>query len=144
MMMTRHLRAIAVATTIAVGASGAIAVGATKGPSPRSPKHNKSYKAGKRFTFQVRSTQPGAVFLKVSKSKKKGKDGTLRNDVYFRKMGRKKGTKTLYTKKAEGYPALKSYFLNKRGKYYWQAYRIDCSAQKDCNVEGRIRSFRIK
>lgn len=144
MMMFRQLRTVAVVTSLAVCASGAVAVGAAKGPSPRSPKNNKSYKKGTRFTFQVKSTGSGAVFLKVSKSKKRGKDGTLRSDVYFRKMARKKGTKTIYRKKAESYPALDDYFLNRRGKYYWQAYRINCSAQKDCNVEGRIRSFRIR
>jgi len=140
--MTRYARTLAAATAVALAASGTVAVGATSGPKPLAPSNGKTLTAGKAFTFKVRSSQPGAVFMKVSKSKKKGSDGTLKTDVYFRKMGKK--TSTTYSKKTETYPALSDYFLNKRGTYYWQAYRIDCAAQSDCNVEGAIRSFKIR
>jgi hypothetical protein len=82
------------------------------------------------------------VFLKVSKSKKVGDDGTLKNDIYFRAMKQSGGT---WTKKVERYAALTSHFLNKPGRYYWQAYSIDCSGgTDDCNIESEIRTFRIK
>lgn len=142
--MSRHARTLAaVSAAAALSLTVTSAPAAVSGPSPLAPSNGKSLRAGKAFTFKVRSRQSGAVFLKISKSKKKGKDGTLaaKDDLYFRKMGRKGST---YSKKTERYPALDDYFLNKRGRYYWQAYRIDCSAQSDCNVEGPIRSFRIK
>lgn len=140
--MARHARLLALATSVALIASGAT-VTAAGGPRPMAPTNAKTLKKGVPFTFKVRSTESGSVFLKVSKSKRKNSKGTLRTDVYFRKMGKRKGT-TIYTKKTERYAALSSYFLNKPGRYYWQAYRIDCAAQADCEVEGAIRSFRIR
>ena len=138
--MSRHARTFAAAAAITLAVSGATAT-AAGGPTPLAPSNGKSLTAGKAFTFKVRSSAEGGVFLKVSKSKKKGKDGTLaaKDDLYFRKMGKKGST---FSKKTETYDALPDYFLNKPGRYYWQAYRIDCAAQSDCNVEGAIRSFR--
>lgn len=140
--MSRHARTIAAVAAVSLAASGTVAL-AAGGPSPKAPTDGKTLTAGKPFTFKVTSRQSGAVFLKVSKSKKKGKDGTLaaKDDLYFRKMGKKGST---FSKKTETYDALPDYFLNKPGRYYWQAYRIDCSEQRDCNVEGAIRSFRIR
>lgn len=140
--MARHARLLALATSVALVTSGTVAT-AAGGPSPLAPSNGKTLAKGVAFTFKVRSRESGSVFLKVSKSKRKNSKGTLRTDVYFRKMGKQKGT-TVYTKKTERYPALSSYFLNKPGRYYWQAYRIDCAAQADCEVEGAIRSFRIR
>lgn len=132
---------LAVATTAALSASAAIA-GAAGGPSPQAPSNGRTLTAGTAFTFKVKSSPSGAVFLKVSKSKKKNSKGTLRTNVYFRQMVRKAGG--IHTKKTDRYPALDDYFLNRPGTYYWQAYRIDCAAQSDCEVEGGIRSFKIR
>jgi len=132
---------LAIATTLALATSGTIAA-AAGAPTPLAPENGKAFTAGTAFTFKVRSSPSGAVFLKVSKSKRKNSKGTLRTEVYFRKMGRK--ARGIHTKKTESYPALRDYFLNRPGTYYWQAYRIDCAAQSDCEVEGRIRSFRIR
>lgn len=132
---------LAVATTVALSASAAIA-GAAGGPSPLAPSDGRTLTAGTAFTFKVKSSPKGAVFLKVSKSRKKNSKGTLRTNVYFRKMVRKAGG--VHTKKTDTYPALDDYFLNKPGTYYWQAYRIDCAAQSDCEVEGGIRRFKIR
>ena len=115
-------------------------------PTNVAPSNGKSLPRGVPFTFKVHldenSTGSG-VFLKVSKSKKVGDDGTLANDIYFRSM--KQGSGGNWTKKVERYKALTSHFLNRKGKYYWQAYVIDCSeGTDDCNVEGKIGSFRIK
>ena len=141
-MSRRTVRTFAAALAISLAATGATAT-AAGGPTPVAPSNGKTLKAGKAFTFKVSSKQPGGVFLKVSKSKAKNKKGTLaaKDDLYFREMKKKGST---YSKKTEAYDALPEYFLNKPGRYYWQAYRIDCAAQKDCEVEGPIRSFRIK
>jgi hypothetical protein len=115
-------------------------------PTNVAPTNGKSIKRGVPFTFKVHldenSTGSG-VFLKVSKSKKVADDGTLANDIYFRSM--KQGSGGMWTKKVEKYAALTTHFLNRKGRYYWQAYVIDCSeGTDDCNVEGKIGSFRIK
>jgi hypothetical protein len=113
-------------------------------PTLVSPSKGKSITHGKVFTFKVKAEVPEGtgVFLKVSKSKKVGDDGTLVKDIYFRAMKRSGGS---WVKKVERYAALTSHFLNKPGRYYWQAYSIDCSAgSDDCNIESDIRTFRIK
>jgi hypothetical protein len=115
-------------------------------PTNVAPTSGKSLPRGVPFTFKVHldpaSTGSG-VFLKVSKSKKVADDGTLANDIYFRSM--KQGSGGMWTKKVEKYAALTTHFLNRKGRYYWQAYVIDCSeGTDDCNVEGKIGSFRIK
>jgi hypothetical protein len=114
-------------------------------PTLSAPSNGKSLKRGVPFAFKAKldtaSTGSG-VFLKVSKSKKLDADGTLANELYFREM---KGSGGSYTKKVERYAALSTHFLNKPGKYYWQAYAIDCSdGTEDCNIESEVRSFRIK
>jgi hypothetical protein len=136
--------ALAAAASAAVALPSPAADGDTP-PPPRSvsPVVGKTITAGKQFTFQVRSRGNSAVFVVVSKSKRKAADGTLRDKKgYMRKMGRRKGT--LFTKKVELYRGLDSHFLNKPGTYYWQAHRINCSEQKDCAVEGPIRRFRVR
>jgi hypothetical protein len=114
-------------------------------PSPVAPSNGKALARGVPFTFKVRvdpESQPAGVFLKVSKSKRVDADGTLSNAIYFRSM---RANGNLYTKRVERYRALSTHFLNRRGRYYWQPYVIDCSAgTDDCNVEGAITSFRIK
>jgi hypothetical protein len=115
-------------------------------PTNVAPSNGKSIKRGVPFTFKVHldenSTGSG-VFLNVSKSKKVKDDGTLANSIYFRSM--KQGSGGMWTKKVEKYAALTTHFLNRKGKYYWQAYVIDCSeGTDDCNIEGPIGSFRVK
>ena len=145
----RHAKSVTV-LGLAVATSAAVALPSSAAdrdelPPPRSvsPAFNKTITLGQQFTFQVRSRTNSAVFVVVSKSKRKAADGTLRDKKgYMRKMGRRKGT--LFTKKVERYRGLDSHFLNKPGTYYWQAHRINCSEQKDCAVEGPIRRFRVK
>jgi hypothetical protein len=115
-------------------------------PTNVAPTSGKSIKRGVPFTFKVHldenSTGSG-VFLNVSKSKKVKADGTLANSIYFRSL--KQGSGGMWTKKVEKYAALTTHFLNRKGRYYWQAYVIDCSeGTDDCNIEGKIGSFRIK
>jgi len=115
-------------------------------PTNVAPTSGKSIKRGVPFTFKVHLDENSAgsgVFLNVYKSKKVGDDGTLANSIYFRSM--KQGSGGMWTKKVEKYAALTTHFLNRKGRYYWQAYVIDCSeGTDDCNVEGKIGTFRIK
>jgi hypothetical protein len=137
--------AAAVAALLLIVALSAAQAQTPIAPSPVAPSDGRALARGVPFTFKVRvdpESSPAGVFLKVSKSKRVDADGTLSNAVYFRSMTARGG---LYTKQVERYRALASHFLNRRGRYYWQAYAIDCSeGTDDCNVEGAITSFRIK
>lgn len=130
--------AAATAAVMAVGASGG-AIAAPARPASVTPKQAATVEAGRPFTFKVRSGGGFGVFVTVSTSRRTDADGVLAEDVYFTKLIARKGG--LHTRKTPVYPALDDYFLNAPGRYYWQPYRIDCSTQKDCKVEGRIRSF---
>ena len=137
--MTRHLLFAAAAALFIAAPARAQA----PGPVPIAPSAGKALKRGVPFSFKVRvdSDAPTGVFVKVSKSKRVGEDGTLANDIYFREM---KLSGAYFTKKVERYAALSDHFLNRRGTYYWQAYAIDCSdGTDDCNVEGPVPKFRI-
>jgi hypothetical protein len=140
---TRHLTLPALALTLGLLLSAAPSGAQSDGVTPVAPSNGKIQHRGVPFTFKVRATTDTGVFLKVSKSKKLGADGTLASNVYFRSMSLNGG---LYTKKVERYPALTSFFLNRPGRYYWQAYRIECPIDggEDCNVEGPVRSLHIR
>ena len=141
--MLRLLSSITVIATLAVvpvaSAQAAIA------PEPVAPSAGKSLARGTPFTFKARldeASEASGVFLKVSKSKRVGADGTLANEIYFREM---KVSGNVFAKKVERYRALSSHFLNRSGRYYWQVYAIDCSdGTDDCNIESSIRTFRIR
>jgi len=143
-MRTRILIPLAVAC-VAMFAAPAFAQDVFA-PTNVAPTSGKSIKRGVPFTFKVHldeNSSGSGVFLNVSKSKKVKDDGTLANSIYFRSM--KQGSNGQWTKKVERYAALTSHFLNRKGKYYWQAYVIDCSeGTDDCNIEGKIGTFTIK
>lgn len=133
-----HLTAAALVAALLLAASPALA----DGPRPLSPSSGKTLRLGVPFTFKVSDPNQGSVFIAVSKSRAKRSDGTLKDQAtWFRKMGGSRGTRT---KKVERYQYLTSHFLNRKGTWYWQAWRIDCAEQDDCNVEGPVRSFTIR
>ncbi len=64
-----------------------------------------------------------------------GSSGTF-SGMDRRANGRYSFTPTLYS-----FP---EYFLQRPGKYWWQAFHIDCSARRaSCHVLGSIRSFTV-
>jgi hypothetical protein len=145
-MKPRILLSIA-AACVALAASSSLAFAQDVfAPTNVAPTSGKSIKRGVPFTFKVHLDESSAgsgVFLNVSKSKKVKDDGTLANSIYFRSM--KQGSGGMWTKKVEKYAALTTHFLNRKGTYYWQAYVIDCSeGTDDCNIEGKIGTFKIK
>ena len=143
--MRSRIRVPAVAVCLAMFAAPAFAQDVFA-PTNVAPTSGKSIKRGVPFTFKVHldeSSTGSGVFLNVSKSKKVKADGTLANSIYFRSL--KQGSGGMWTKKVEKDAALTTHFLNRKGRYYWQAYVIDCSeGTDDCNIEGKIGSFRIK
>jgi len=145
-MTLRILTPVAAATAGLLAAASVAFAQSAIAPTNVAPTNGKSIKHGVPFTFKAHLDPDSAgsgVFVKVSKSKRVADDGTLANDIYFRSM--KQGANGQWTKKVERYPALTTHFLNRKGRYYWQAYSIDCSdGTDDCNIEGPIGSFRIK
>jgi hypothetical protein len=86
---------------------------------------------------------PGrTVWVTVSRSKRVRRDGTLRSRVDFGQAKRvRRGSRTFrYVAQFFDFPA---FYMNQPGRYYWQPYRIDCRRQRDCRVQGRIRTFSI-
>ncbi len=136
------LRLLAVIAGLALAAP-AIADAATKnGITPVTPKAGKTVKTGSQPTFKVRVRGKGTVWVAVSKSAKRDKDGVIKStsDEFFKRMRKKGG---LFQVKATffDYP---EFWLNSPGTYYWQAYRIDCTGDlDDCKREGPVVKFRV-
>ena len=100
---------------------------------------------GSEPTFKVRDTSQAAkqyrLYITISTSKKTKKNGDLKQTKVgtFTSTTRKRNT---FTYKAPDY-SFPEWFMNRAGKYYWQAYHIDCNV-KGCHVHSKIRSFRVQ
>jgi hypothetical protein len=128
--------AVAALTPVAVEA-------AIPRPSPVAPKNRAVLPAGKTPTFKVRSSGAGTVWVHVSKSARKDRDGIIANEASIGQAKRKTGTLFVYKPKFFQYPA---FWANQKRKWYWQSYRIACGEEansNDCKVEGPVRTFRL-
>ena len=136
------LRLLAVIAGLAF-AVPAVADAATKnGITPVTPKAGKTVDAGSRPVFKVRSKGKGTVWVAVSKSAKRDKDGVIKSseDTFFKRMRKQGG---LFQVRATffDYP---EFWLNSPGTYYWQAYRIDCTGDlDDCKREGPVVKIKV-
>jgi hypothetical protein len=139
--MSFRLLAVIAGLALAVPA---IAAAATKsGITPLAPKAGKTVKTGSRPTFKMRVTGKGTVWVTVSKSAKRDKDGVIKStsDTFFQRAKKKSGR--VYQVKASYYQ-YPEFWLNSPGTYYWQAYRIDCTGDlDDCKREGPIVKFKV-
>lgn len=127
---------IATAVPLTVGA-------AIPRPAPISPKNGARLHVGKTPTFKIRSSGQGSVWVHISKSPKKDKTGVIKNDASIG-QAHKKGRYFVYKPKFYNYPG---FWANTAKKWYWQAFRIACGEEpksSDCNVEGPVRSFRLR
>jgi hypothetical protein len=112
-------------------------------PAPVAPKNGAQLPVGKTPTFKVRSTGHGTVWVEVSKSRKRLRDGVIGNDALIA-QAHKKGKYYVVKPPFFNYPA---FWANQKKKWYWQAYRIACGEEpksSDCKVEGPVRSFRLR
>lgn len=139
MTKTRFGAMLAAAGVVLVGAT--VADGTTRTPTLVNPPNGKEVKVGSRPTFTARTRPDATVILEVSKSRKRGRDRTIGNDAYLRVMNPKPGGK--YQRRADSYPDLDSYFLNRPGTYYWQVHRINCREQKSndpnkCTIPSKV------
>jgi hypothetical protein len=109
-------------------------------PTPLSPKNKAVLPVGKTPTFKVRSTGEGTVWIHISKSARKTREGVIKNDAHIG-QAKKRGTTFTHKPKFFNYP---TFWANTSRKWYWQAYRIACGEQSDCKVEGPVRSFTLR
>jgi hypothetical protein len=79
----------------------------------------------------------------VSPNKRTNRYGELKrsNDVgTFARMNRRGANGFVYRTPSYSFD---TWFMNRPGKYYWQAFHIDCQV-RGCHVLSRIRSFTVR
>ncbi len=135
----RRLLALVIALT---ALCSSVALAATKhGITPSTPKKGATVEVGSRPTFKGKSRGPGQVFVYVSKSKKRDKDGLIGKDAMIQRAKKKGKT---FTTRAKFYDFPK-FWLNTPGTYYWQAHRIACGEDgDDCQQEGPVVKFKVR
>jgi hypothetical protein len=144
MLATRTLfAAAALAAFLLVLALAGPAAAATKnGITPLAPKGGTSVPAGKAVTFRMRVSDPGSgVFVHVCKTKSKNREGVICSKVSI--LGPAKKRRGVFEVKQRFFD-FPEFWLNNPGRYYWQAYRIECTGGSDCKQEGPITSFRVR
>lgn len=137
-------RLAAVAVVVVAGSGGAASGAQAPRPRPLTPANHAVQRRGVPFTFSVSAPAGSRVSMKVSTSGRVDARGTLEGDSYVRDMA---GHGTTFTKRTERFRSDPAYFLNRPGRYYWQAYGSRCS--DDCGLEARafagpVRTFRIR
>ena len=129
---------------LVVAAVVPLAVGAAiPRPVPVAPKDRATLPVGRTPTFKVRSSGRGSVWVHVSASAKRDASGVIGSDASIG-QARKQGRVYVYKPKFYDYPR---FWANRAKRWYWQAFRISCGEERkssDCNVEGPVRSFRLR
>jgi hypothetical protein len=135
---------------LAVGAGLALAaatptVANAAGPTLLKPKAGATLAIGSQPAFKVRDASAQArqykVFITISTTKKTKRNGDLKQTD----IGTFAGTtrkRDVYTYKAPAY-SFPTWFMQRAGTYYWQAFHIDC-AVKGCHVHSKVRSFKVQ
>lgn len=138
----RVARTLALTVVLSLATAGS-AVAATKnGITPVAPKAGTSVPAGKGMKFRMKVADAGSgVFVNVCKSKKRNKKGLICKKASFLQAKKSKG-KWVAKQQFFDFP---SFWLNRPGVYYWQAFAINCSSgTSDCDQEGPVVRFRVK
>ena len=141
MPAVRSLVLVLVASLLA-GVAGTAVAATRNGVTPLAPRAGDTVPVGEPPTFKVRVRGRGAVFVRVCKSRKRGKAGLICAREAIGRAKRTRGTRIFrYKPRFYDFPG---YWLNKPGTYYWQAYRIRCEKPKDCRQEGPVSSVRVR
>ena len=128
------------ALALVVAMAGSAGATTKNGITPLAPKGGTSVPARKAVVFRMRVNGPGAVFVHVCKSKHKDKTGVICHKAAIGQAKKRHGAWE-YKQKFFDFDA---YWLNNPGRYFWQAYRIECTGSSDCNQEGPVVKFRVK
>jgi hypothetical protein len=114
---------------------------ASNGVTPLSPARGATVPVGSRPTFRIRVHGTGTVWVRVCRSGKRHKDGTICDSANFGRAHRSRGSLFTYTPRLFKF---KGYWLETPGTYYWQAYRLHCTTSlSDCRQEGAVTRFTI-
>jgi hypothetical protein len=141
MFRAMKTRLVSLLTLLVLAVAVPVAAAASKnGITPTAPKKGATVKAGSRPVFKGKVTGPGSVFVYVSKSKKTNKQGLIGHKEMIQQAKVRHGK---FSVKANyfDYPA---FWLNNPGTYYWQAHRINCGENSDCNQEGPVVKFKVR
>jgi hypothetical protein len=141
MFSAMRRRTVALVVAILAGTVAVPVPAATRhGVTPVAPKAGAKVKAGSRPTFRGRAGGQGSVWVYVSRSSKRNKDGLIRHDAMIQRAKRKGSAFTVKAKYFD-YPR---FWLNRPGTYYWQAHRVNCGEDgRDCYQEGPVVKFRV-
>ena len=153
-MTTTRLRGALLGAVIAslmmllVGASSASAL---THPKLFGPKRGTVFPVNSPITFKVKDTSRNAkrysMYLTVSNKKKFKKSGTGKGDLLLTKPGdfsslKRSGSTFTYTPARNTFPG---WYMVTPGKYYWQAFHIDCSQRGlQCHVHSKLGSFYVR
>jgi hypothetical protein len=125
---------VAVAMIALAGGAGA----AVHGITPLSPVDGATVPKGESPILRMRVKGPGQVWVHVCRSKKRGPAGVICGKLAVGKATRR-GDAYEFKPKFYDFP---KYWLNRKGTYYWQAFRVACS-KRDCRQEGKVVRFRV-
>lgn len=133
-------RLLVLLVALATLCASSVALAATKnGITPKTPKAGATVDVGSRPTFSGRFKGPGQIYVYVSKSRKRDADGLIGKDAMIQRA-RKKDGRFKTRAKFFDFPA---FWLNTPGTYYWQAHRINCAENDDCQQEGPVVKFKV-
>jgi hypothetical protein len=109
-----------------------------RGITPLAPKGGATVPAGEAPIFRMRVRGPGQVWVHVCRTDRKGPSGVICGKLAVGRATERDGT---YEFKPRFFD-FPGYWLNRKGTYYWQAFRIACNAQ-DCRQEGKVVRFKV-
>ncbi len=134
--------ALTAAPLAALALAGPAAAATKNGITPLAPKAGASVPAGKSATFRMRVRNAGSgVFVHVCKSKRRNKEGMICKKATILQAKKRKGA----CEAKQRFFDFPGFWLNNRGTYYWQAYRIECrTGSSDCTQEGPVVRFKVK
>jgi hypothetical protein len=115
------------------------------------PKRGAVLALGSQPTFKVRDGSRNArrykIFMTISTSKARSKrTGDLKQaKVDGQTVGtftsmKRRGKTHSYTAQKYSFP---TWYMNRPGKYYWQAFRIDCRV-RGCHIHSKVSSFIVR
>jgi hypothetical protein len=142
-LSTAHPRS-ARTLTVLIGSVAALALSALLLPAA-APARIATHHVGDRVTFKYRTLVPNAsrygVFITVAARRRHNRYGGLKRTQVgtFARMVATGGGHYQYTTPPSTSP---TWFMRKRGTYYWQMSIRDCSI-RGCHVYSRVHLFKV-
>jgi hypothetical protein len=148
--MGRRVSAVILAVAAAALFAAAAGAATKHGITPIAPATGDAVPKGEKVTFRLRARGSGQVWVRVCESARKDRDGVICARLAFGRATRHHGGIYTYTPRFHDFP---DFWLNTRGDYHWQAYRVACVGRTqptssagtgDCRAEGPIVRFRVR